>query len=45
MPSWQPKFNNLTSRNGDLNVSIAIDSKLINSEQAALISSWIQEQK
>ncbi|RIA97005.1 hypothetical protein C1645_814668 [Glomus cerebriforme] len=36
--NWQPKFNNLISRN----VIIPIDSKLINGEQAALISSWIQ---
>ena len=39
--NWQPKFNNLTPRIGSIPI-IPIDSKLINSEQAALISSWIQ---
>ncbi|RGB42984.1 hypothetical protein C1646_661811 [Rhizophagus diaphanus] len=40
---WQPKFNNLISRKAILNIpNITIDSKLINGEQAALISSWIQ---
>ncbi|GBB88245.1 hypothetical protein RclHR1_01480010 [Rhizophagus clarus] len=40
---WQPKFNILTSRKANLNIpNITIDSKLINGEQAALISSWIQ---
>jgi hypothetical protein len=37
IPIWQPKFNILTSRKNN-----TIDSKLINREQAALISSWIQ---
>ena len=37
--NWQPKFNNLTPR-AILNISI--DSKLINSDQAKLICSWIQ---
>ncbi|GBB88260.1 hypothetical protein RclHR1_01480025 [Rhizophagus clarus] len=36
--NWQPKFNNFMPRK---NIP-TIDSKLINSEQAALISSWIQ---
>ncbi|PKK76728.1 hypothetical protein RhiirC2_844952 [Rhizophagus irregularis] len=41
--NWQPKFNSLKSRRINLNLSnIPIDSKLINGEQAALISSWIQ---
>jgi hypothetical protein len=40
---WQPKLNILTSRKANLNIpNIIIDSKLINCEQAALISSWIQ---
>jgi hypothetical protein len=38
--NWQPKFNNLTTRKP--NLSLPIDSKLINGEQAALISSWVQ---
>ena len=37
--NWKPKFNNLTPRKAILN--IPIDSKLINSDQAALICSWI----
>src|ERR1043165_5528675 len=40
IPNWQPKFNILTSRKAMSNITI--DSKLINSEQAVLISSWIQ---
>ena len=43
IPNWQPSFNNLTPRIRNLSTpNIPIDSKLINSEQAALISSWIQ---
>ncbi|EXX51858.1 hypothetical protein RirG_257950 [Rhizophagus irregularis DAOM 197198w] len=39
--SWTPKFNRLTPRRKN----IPLDSKLINFEQAILISSWIQGNK
>ncbi|RIA96989.1 hypothetical protein C1645_871676 [Glomus cerebriforme] len=41
--NWQPKFNNLIPRKSNKNLSdIPINSILINGEQAALISTWIQ---
>src|SRR4051794_35116591 len=43
VPNWQPEFNNLASRKVKLNT--IINSRLINSDQAALISSWIQGNK
>lgn len=39
--NWTPKFNRLAPRRKN----VTLDSKLINSEQATLISSWIQGNK
>ncbi|GBB97534.1 hypothetical protein RclHR1_00300013 [Rhizophagus clarus] len=39
--NWTPKFNSLTPRR----TNVTLDSKLIDREQATLISSWIQGNK